>query len=350
MKKIFICIFLLFFSCEKDNTIINSNCFVKKGNHKINGGAILQTPNLVADRTTNLAKKTNANWVSLSPILSIEDVSSQAFPYKYRFLVSDEVYKMKIIIPNIIKSNIRNIMIKPSTAFWKVNNSFFWGDFYVESEKEWKEIERAYEELFYELAKLSNEFPEVKLLSVGNELREFTKRRPNFFKKLILRIKQDFPNLKLTYSANWDEYKSVTFWDNLDYIGVNPYFPLVNKKTPTVSEVKQALTPIKKDLKDLSCRYEKPILFTEYGYRSIDYGTWKAWLLENITTKNYNFATQSNAYTAFYETFWDEDWVSGGFFWEWKIVFDRQKNNPKENGWYINDKPVEKIIKDRYSR
>ena len=59
----------------------------------------------------------------------------------------------------------------------------FWSDFYVETEEEWSEIERAYEELFYEFAKLSEEFPEVKLLAIGNELKEFTKRRPNFLKR-----------------------------------------------------------------------------------------------------------------------------------------------------------------------
>jgi hypothetical protein len=124
----------------------------------------------------------------------------------------------------------------------------------------------------------------------------------------------------------------------------------VNKKTPTVNEVKKALTSIKNDLNTLSCIYNKTILFTEYGYRSIDYTAWKAWLLGNITTSNYNFEGQNNAYTAFYETFWNENWVAGGFFWEWKVLLDRELNNPNGNGWYVNDKPVEKIIKERYAK
>jgi len=63
---------------------------------------------------------------------------------------------------------------------------------------------------------------------------------------------------------------------------------------------------------------------------------------------NYNFEAQNNAYTAFYDTFWNEDWVSGGFFWEWKMLFNGEINNPHENGWYVNDKPVQEIIKKWY--
>lgn len=55
---------------------------------------------------------------------------------------------------------------------------------------------------------------------------------------------------------------------------------------------------------------------------------------------------------AFFETFWDEPWVAGGFFWEWYVEIDIF--NPvfisTENGWYINGKPAETIVRERYSR
>ncbi|MEP5340749.1 MAG: hypothetical protein ABJL44_00115 [Algibacter sp.] len=324
-------------------------------NSKINGGSILQTWILsdpTYSYTIDLAEKTNADWVSLAPLITIKEALSEGRPY-YDFGVIDEVYKMKVIIPRISKSGLSNIMLKPLTSFGvvgAVNDSFFWGDFFVNTEAEWLGIEKAYEELIYEFARLSEEFPEVKLLSIGNELKEFSQRRPQFFQALIVKIRTDFPNLKLTYSANWDEYQSVSFWENLDYIGVNTYFPLVNKETPSVDEIKKALVPIKNNLNALSCRYQKKILFTEYGYRSIDNTAWKAWLLEGISNSNYNFEAQNNAYTAFYDTLWDENWTAGGFFWEWKILESGQDiNNPNENGWYVNDKPVEEIIRDRYS-
>lgn len=360
MKRLLIfCIAITFFACEKDDEGFTNDCNIDNINidGKIKGGSILQTWQLFNGskppkdiiHTIDLAQKTNANWVSLSPVIGIKDKSEQFPPFKYEFPVSAEVAKMKEIIPKMSKSGLHNVMLKPLTSFWIVNDSSFWGGFYVDTEEEWLEIEKAYTDLFYEFAKLSEEFPEVKLLSIGNELKEFTKRRPQFFKELIAIIRADFPNLKLTYAANWDEYESVSFWDDLDFIGVNPYFPLVNKETPTINEVKQALAPVKENLKTLACTTSKPILFTEYGYRSIDYSAWKAWLLGDITTNNHNFEAQKNAYTAFYDTFWDEDWVAGGFFWEWRIISNGEVNNPNANGWNVNDKPVEEIIFDKYS-
>ena len=356
MKRLLIFwIAITFLSCEKDDGLQTNHCIINTINidNKINGGSILQTWRLFNkdNPTINLVQKTNANWVSLSPVIGIQDNSEQFPPFRYEFPVSAEVEKMKEIIPAMVNSGLHNIMLKPLTSFGSIgmDGSGFWGEFYVATEEEWSEVESTYTELFYEFAKLSEEFTEVKLLSIGNELKEFTKRRPQFFKALIIKIRTDFPNLKLTYAANWDEYQSISFWEDLDYIGVNSYFPLVNKETPTVNEVKQALTPIKNDLNTLSCTNNKPILFTEYGYRSIDYAAWKAWLLDPITNINYNFEAQSNAYTAFYETFWEENWVAGGFFWEWRTLLFGEENDPHENGWYVNDKPVENIIKKRYA-
>ncbi len=290
---------------------------------KIKGNSILQTWLLFHDSvithtediisSTDLAQKTNSNWVSLSPVIGIKDWGSGSPHHPYIFHVSVEIEKMKVIIPKMANSGLQNIMLKPLTSFWRVDGSRFWGDFYVNTEEEWKGIEKSYRKLFYEFAKLSEDFPQIKMLSIGNELREFTTRRPQFFKALISEIRADFPNLKLTYSANWDEYQGVAFWEDLDYIGVNSYFPLINKETPTVDEIKQALIPIKEDLQAISCTFNMPILFTEYDYRSTDYAIWKSWLLKDIPNKNINFKVQENGYNAFYDTFWDELWVAEVF-------------------------------------
>lgn len=345
-KIILLCSVVVLVACDDDPP----NCSFEDPEFKINGGSILQTWLLAGNdvSTLDLKQKTNANWVSLSPIVGIADwCDGPCRPYC--FPISSEIEKMNVLIPKVINSGLENIMLKPITAFWIVNGSGYWGDFYVSTEKEWEEIEKAYEELYVEFAKLSERFPEVKILSIGTELKKFSKRRPQFFKALISKIKTAYPNLKLTYAANWDEYQNISFWQGLDYIGINSFFPLVNKKTPSIDEIKQALVAIKNRLQNFSCAYQKPILFTEYGYRSIDYGAWKQWLLGEVNSQNINFEVQKNSYIAFYDTFWAESWVAGGFFWEWKLLLNNETNNPNENGWYINDKPAQTIIKQRYA-
>ncbi|MEI8370666.1 MAG: hypothetical protein WCJ31_19745 [Planctomycetia bacterium] len=50
---------------------------------------------------------------------------------------------------------------------------------------------------------------------------------------------------KLTYAANWHEgpeavggYRAVRFWNALDSIGINPYFPIATTTTPTAEELR----------------------------------------------------------------------------------------------------------------
>ncbi|WP_196891420.1 glycoside hydrolase family 113 [Aureivirga marina] len=349
MKKIYICLLIIFFfSCEKEESTTVNTCEnpIEIAEEKIKGGSILQTWQLAEEfKNLHLHEKTNANWIALAPLISINKINEEPVrPFK--FPVNEEIYKMHRIIKNVRLNGIQQIMIKPLTSFWSVNGGHYWVDFYVETEEEWEEIEIAYEEFYYAIAQLSLFYPEFKILSIGNELKAFSLRRPHFFSRLAKQLKNDFPNLKLTYSSNWDEFSNITFWEDLDYIGVNSYFPLINKKTPSVKEIETAFQPIKEILQDFSCTNQKPVLFTEYGFRSIDYAAWKHWELPE-TSSNVNFDAQNNGYQGFYNTFWKEDWIYGGFFWEWYFDEIPEPNNTR---WIVNNKPVEKIIQEVYSK
>ncbi|WP_196894486.1 glycoside hydrolase family 113 [Aureivirga marina] len=339
-------------SCKKDedSSILQEEiCSVESTENKINGGSILQFRYLYngTNDMTYMGKKTGAKWISISPLIRVKFDYNLELVRPYEFPIENHVETIRASIPVILNSNIDYILLKPLTDFSN-NINDFWGDFYVETEEEWLEIEVTYFELYKEMAKISLDFPQVKMLSIGNELREFAKRRPEFFKSLIVYFRENYPNLKLTYAANWDEYEGITFWDELDYIGVNSYFPLVNKKTPEVEEIVEAFEPIKNNLKTFSCSYNKPILFTEYGYRSIDFAAWKAWELEPIGRNNVNHQAQNNGYEGFYQSFWDEDWVAGGFFWEWEVSFTELVSG-HNNGWQVSGKPeVQEIIKKYY--
>lgn len=122
----------------------------------------------------------------------------------------------------------------------------------------------------------------------------------------------------MTYAPNWDDYDKVTFWDALDYIGTDAYFPLSSDKTPTVCDLKNAWQPLVKKLKSYSEQWNKPILFTEWGYLSVDACADKTWELEKQKDQiPVNEQAQANAIQALLETFGEEAWWAGGFQWKW---------------------------------
>jgi hypothetical protein len=118
---------------------------------------------------------------------------------------------------------------------------------------------------------------QVSFLDEEDHLERINRRRvriEGFWRRLIDEIREVYSG-ELTYAANFDQYEMVTFWDALDYIAVNAYFPLrklwqpgtTAKELYPVFETRWAA--ILRSIHSLSVENgwgEKPILFTELGY------------------------------------------------------------------------------------
>ncbi len=184
------------------------------------------------------------------------------------------------------------------------------------TEEDWAKWEADYERYILRFAALADS-AKVDMFCIGTEFNNAIQKRPQFWKNLIEKIKKAYKG-KLTYSANWDDWDKVPFWAELDYIGLGGYFPLVAETTPQVESLKTAWQPIKERLKNYSEQQGKPILFTEFGYLSVDSCGWRNWELErDIESRNINEQAQANCYEALFSTFQPEEWWAGGFLWKW---------------------------------
>jgi len=158
---------------------------------------------------------------------------------------------------------------------------------------------------------------EVDLFCIGTEVKQSTIKYPDYWENLIDTIRQIYSG-PITYASNWDEYNQITFWDKMDYIGVDAYFALLPDATPSVCDLKTAWEPYVETLKAFSESWNKPMLFTEWGYLSLDGCAHNTWELEKErSSANVNEQAQANACQALLETFSQEDWWAGGFQWKW---------------------------------
>ncbi len=204
------------------------------------------------------------------------------------------------------------VMLKPQV--W-IRGSWT-GDMDFKTDDEWKNWEKGYEAYILMMASMAQE-KKIELLCIGTEFKISVQKRPEFWRSLIKKVRTQFTG-KLVYAANWDEYPLVTFWDELDYIGINAYFPLIDDKTPAVHKLKKAWKPITKKIEQVQSKYDRPVLFTEFGYLSADGCAYNTWELEkNMKNFEINEQGQANAYNALFETFWEKDWWHGGFLWKW---------------------------------
>lgn len=184
------------------------------------------------------------------------------------------------------------------------------------SEEDWAKWETAYEKYILRFAALADSM-QTDMFCFATEFNNAIQKRPQFWNGLILKIRQIYKG-KLTYSANWDDWDKAPFWSELDYIGLGGYFPLVAATTPDVEQLKDAWQPVKKRLQEFSKQQDKPVLFTEFGYLSVDSCGWRNWELERgIQNRKVNQQAQANCYEALFSTFRHEDWWAGGFLWKW---------------------------------
>ena len=159
----------------------------------------------------------------------------------------------------------------------------------------------------------------------GTEFHTLIKGHDKRWFQLIADIRNIYDG-ELTYAANWDkEYQDILFWKALDYIGVQGYFPMKVKNEKTIETLQSGLRPYLDTLASFSASNDKPVLFTEYGFRSIEDNTnepWK-WFQElDVLTRVYSESDQDMAYRAFLESIAGQPWCRGAYLWEYDINED----------------------------
>ncbi len=168
---------------------------------------------------------------------------------------------------------------------------------------------------------------------IGCELKDLSgSAYQSYWDSIIAQIRTSYPSLTLTYAANatsaGDEFTSVSFWDDLDMIGVDGYFPLTNHADPTVAQLVSAWTTAAGNvnhfapetaLKNLQLAHPSmPLIFTEIGYPSAAGSNEAPY---NYTpTGSYDPTEQQDCYEAYFEVFsLDASWMKGVFWWAWSV-------------------------------
>ncbi|WP_017258140.1 glycoside hydrolase family 113 [Pedobacter arcticus] len=352
MKSLFNLLFLNFLlfgltcftACNySESSARNKRLPIKKikiqASDKVNGVNFVAPPKAISNEWTNDLISVNCNWVALVPY-AFTKAGSNKVTYDYGYQYWGES-------PAGIKENAKQahqaglkVMLKPHV--WLQNGWI--GDFNLQSEAEWKTWENDYRNYILLLTQIAID-EKIEMICLGTEYRTAVKNRPVFWKSLIKEVREIYKG-KLTYCANWDDYEAVSFWEDLDFIGISAYFPLSDSKSPTVDELLKSWKPIRKSLSAFSAEKGKPILFTEYGYRSMDQAAWRSWEKENEQAPINNQA-QAIAYDALYQTFWKEDWFAGGFAWKWYSSF-RRMDSTKNHDWTPQNKAAELMMKKYY--
>lgn len=178
----------------------------------------------------------------------------------------------------------------------------------------------------------------VEIFCIGTELKG-TEHRAKEWRAQIANARTKFSGL-LTYAANWDSYARITWWDALDFIGIDAYFPLTGSLNPSPAALKARWVSIKNKLAAFAKSQGKDIVFTEIGYQSLN----GANITPNwVSGDNVDLQEQADCYQAFLSVMYDQPWFKGFYNWMWYWDLSQDPN-------YFNvfEKPAEKVLRSYF--
>jgi hypothetical protein len=190
------------------------------------------------------------------------------------------------------------------------------GDICMNSEGEWQQWFAQYERFILHYAELAEQ-ERIPILCIGTELHR-TVGRESEWRALISKIRACYAG-QLTYAANFHlEFEEVAFWDALDYIGVQAYFPLSKNVNTSVAELQKNWRAHTRSIEAVSRKFGKPVLFTEIGYKSTLDAAVEPWRWPQESDANQiSEEVQARCYQAFFNEVWPQPWLAGAYFWKW---------------------------------
>ena len=142
----------------------------------------------------------------------------------------------------------------------------------------------------------------------------------------------------LTYAAHFDEVEAVPFWDCVDYIGVDGYYPIA--RLPAALE----------DLERLAKRWNRPVIFTEAGFSSSSYALTEPWRAGPYTAPpgSVRLDLQAEGWKVLLGELWRRDFIWGVYAWKWHP--NRTWGGPTNADHTPQGKPALEVIRRFYTK
>ncbi|MBI4465607.1 MAG: hypothetical protein HY647_12960 [Acidobacteria bacterium] len=152
------------------------------------------------------------------------------------------------------------------------------------------------------------------LFCIGNELRRMA-QYDSYWRELIAAVRRIYSG-PITYAAHWgEEFETLKFWDALDYMGLNNYYPLTPIENTAAATLQQGAEELARRVEQVQRRWRRPVLFTEVGFPSVRGGVRQPW--NERVSSEVDLAEQARAYEAIFRAFYGQPWFYGMYWWKW---------------------------------
>lgn len=184
---------------------------------------------------------------------------------------------------------------------------------------------------------------QIGALCLGTELVNTTLKHPERWQEIIAKVRKVYGG-QLTYAANWgEEFDGFTFWEDLDAVGLNSYYPLSEKDAPTDAELLAGAREWMSMAAEASRKTKRPLWLTEVGFRSVD----KAWTNPHAAggDRDANETAQARCFSALTTAVKETPELKGMFIWKWPSYLGRENWRGGGKEFSPGGKPATAVIR-----
>lgn len=230
------------------------------------------------------------------------------------------------------------VMLKPH--LWVGGSPSGWpGDIQMNSAQEWHKFLSYYERWLRHYALLA-ELYDFDSLCLGVEMVHATRGHETQWRAMIHRMRGLYSG-PMVYAANWgEEFERLNFWNELDAIALNCYYPLSEKENARDAELLAGANQIADKVAAVARKYQKSVLLTEIGFCSRP----GAWVQPHRDERRapVDEESQRRCYEAIYKAFSGREWLAGIYWWKWPT--DLSDGGPQDNQFTPNGKAAEQVV------
>lgn len=213
------------------------------------------------ERGLDEAVRLGATWISLTPFGRAWDLDATGVDRTFELPFSDN---QRGLLRAVKQAHARGLKVLLVPHLW-VESGQWRAEIDPKTEDGWARFAESYRGFVLAWARFAQS-ARVDMLAVGVELRSWltTTRAPSFL-PILRDVRAAYPGL-LTYAANWDDADQTVVWGELDLISINAFYPLTDKPGASDAELVAGGYEVAKKVKELAERWQKPVLFNEFGY------------------------------------------------------------------------------------
>jgi hypothetical protein len=253
------------------------------------------------------------NWVSITPFGRQWDLRHTDIQLDFEQPFSRNREAVRAVITQARARGLRVLLVP---HLWIDVPGLWRGEIDPGSEERWQAWFRSYTRFVTAWARVAEQSG-AEMLSIGVEMKSSSQTRVADWIRVIEAIRREYHGL-LTYSANWDEESQVGFWDRLDVVGVNAFYPLAERNGAGLDELRRGAIERARRLAEWAEREGRPVLFTEFGYTARPDPAVRPWEWpDSMVGVPVDEHAQAVAFRALLEGFAPHPWFVGGFVWRY---------------------------------